>query len=371
MDERVLSFRVGVVVVAAATITVILVILFGAIPQVLTPTYSVKVRFPRAPGVAVNTPVRKSGVVIGRVSRVELLAEGGVLLTVRLDQDKPVRINEYPRISTGSLVTGDAVIEFVRNENDPKTDLLKEGDFLPNGVVVHDPFEVMIGLEDKMTNAFVSIQEAATKASNILENLQWLGSDRSRFNAMLEKTESAITSFDQAMRSIDQVLGDEQLRGQLRQALADLPQVFEDAKLTLEETRNTLRGFDAVTERAEANLANLEKFTQPLGERGERIIASIEGSAENLDELLQQLVHLSEGINQRQGTLGKLVYEDDVYRKLNDAVGNIDDMTSKLGPILNDVRTFTDKIARDPSQLGVRGALDRRPTGIKANVSFD
>jgi hypothetical protein len=33
------------------------------------------------------------------------------------------------------------------------------------------------------------------------------------------------------------------------------------------------------------------------------------------------------------------------------------------------MRVFTDKIARDPSQLGVRGALDRRPSGLKTGVT--
>jgi hypothetical protein len=50
MDDRVLSFRVGVVVVTAAIICVILILLFGAVPQVLTPTYTVKVKFPSRPG---------------------------------------------------------------------------------------------------------------------------------------------------------------------------------------------------------------------------------------------------------------------------------------------------------------------------------
>lgn len=113
MDERVLSFRVGIVVVTAVMLGFILILLFGAGPQVFTDTYTVKVRFPRAPGVSVNTPVLKSGVKIGRVTNVELLREGGVILTLRLDGDKPVLRSEVPRISTGSLVTGDAVVEFV------------------------------------------------------------------------------------------------------------------------------------------------------------------------------------------------------------------------------------------------------------------
>ena len=69
MDERVLQFRVGVVVVAAASITVILVMLFGALPN-LRPHYTLHIRFAEAPGVTVDTPVRKSGVQIGRVSKV-------------------------------------------------------------------------------------------------------------------------------------------------------------------------------------------------------------------------------------------------------------------------------------------------------------
>jgi len=371
MDERVLSFRVGVVVVAAITVTVILVFLFGTVPQTLTPTYTVKVRFPRAPGVSVNTPVRKSGITIGRVTKVDLLEEGGVLLTLRLDRDKPVRLNEYPRISTGSLVTGDAMVEFVRNEADPNTELLKDGDYLVNGQVAGDPFEVLLGLEQRMARAFSSIEEAATRASVILENLQWLGSDRGRFQELLAKTESAITSFDQAMRSIDVVLGDQQVREQLRSAVAEVPQLFQQARSTLEQTRSALAAVEQVSRRADANLANLEKLSGPLSERGDRIIASIEASAENLDRLLQQLVQLVDGINQQQGTLGKLIYDDEVYQKVNSAVAQVEELTRRLRPIINDVRVFTDKISRDPSQLGVRGALERRPTGIKGSILLE
>jgi hypothetical protein len=105
-------------------------------------------------------------------------------LTLRMDLDerKRVRMNEYPRISTGSIVTGDAVIEFVRDESDPRTDYLKHDDFLPNGVVAHDPFDVLINLEDRMAGAFVSIEDAATKAAQIFDNLQWFGADRERFS---------------------------------------------------------------------------------------------------------------------------------------------------------------------------------------------
>ena len=113
MDERVIQFRVGVVVVAAASITVILVMLFGALPT-LRPRYTLHIRFPEAPGVTVDSPVRKSGVQIGRVSNVKLLEQGGVVISMRIDKRFPLRRNEICRIGSDSLGTGDAVLECKR-----------------------------------------------------------------------------------------------------------------------------------------------------------------------------------------------------------------------------------------------------------------
>jgi phospholipid/cholesterol/gamma-HCH transport system substrate-binding protein len=49
---------------------------------------------------------------------------------------------------------------------------------------------------------------------------------------------------------------------------------------------------------------------------------------------------------------------------MNRAAKNIDELTRQLKPILDDARVFSDKIARHPESLGVRGVIDRKP-GIK------
>jgi phospholipid/cholesterol/gamma-HCH transport system substrate-binding protein len=53
-----------------------------------------------------------------------------------------------------------------------------------------------------------------------------------------------------------------------------------------------------------------------------------------------------------------------LYDNLSQAAENVNCLTRQLRPVVNDVRVFTDKIARHPEQLGVRGALQRSP-GIK------
>jgi phospholipid/cholesterol/gamma-HCH transport system substrate-binding protein len=80
--------------------------------------------------------------------------------------------------------------------------------------------------------------------------------------------------------------------------------------------------------------------------------------------VLVQAATFTQALNESQGTLGKLVRDPQVYNDLSQAANNVNRLTQDLRPIIDDVRVFTDKIARHPEQLGVRGALDRGP-GLK------
>ncbi len=69
MDERVMQFRVGVMFLATLIIAAILLVMFGKLPSLTGRHYTIQIRFRYAPGVTSDTPVRKSGVLIGRVDR--------------------------------------------------------------------------------------------------------------------------------------------------------------------------------------------------------------------------------------------------------------------------------------------------------------
>jgi phospholipid/cholesterol/gamma-HCH transport system substrate-binding protein len=72
----------------------------------------------------------------------------------------------------------------------------------------------------------------------------------------------------------------------------------------------------------------------------------------------------TEKLNSADGTIGLLINDPQLYQHLNRAAKNIDEITRELKPIKDDLRVFTDKIARHPESLGVRGALEKK-AGIK------
>lgn len=379
MDDRGLSLRVGAVVIAAASTFTILVLAFGSTRDYFKDMYTVTVRFPQAPGVEPGTPVRKSGVKVGHVSKVELQRNGDVMVTLELDPEMPIKASERPRISTGSLVTGDAIIEFVPDPTDRSTELLDRNiGFLGNGTVMGDPFEVLVSLETRMTDTFGSIQRAAAEietaagtAGNILKGLEGLGENREQFVQVAQKAELALDQFSQTMMTIEEVFGDAELRGRLRTALDDLPTVMNEAKLLFSEGRQAVQGFQTLSSRIDSNLANLENFTEPLGERGPQIVENIDDSIRRLDEVFEQLVFMTSAINQQKGTIGKLVYDAEAYDNLNRLIREADELVNvQVKAILDNVYIATDKIARDPGQVGVRGALDRSPSNKKTILNI-
>jgi phospholipid/cholesterol/gamma-HCH transport system substrate-binding protein len=342
-------------VLATAIIAGILIVLFGDLPSLVQATYPLKMSFADARGIAGGTPVRKNGILVGRVTSVMLDERGGVSVVADVDSYVPIYKDEVPRIS--STILGDSEIQLVPGRIVPPRQRLEKNEVLV-GAVSRDPFEVFTSLEPKLGSALDSLAQASESVQKLSVNIDrlFMGGD-DRFEKLVAKTEAALDSFNTAMRNIDDVMGDPAAREDIKNTISALPEVVADL-------RKTVQGVGATVDTADRNLRNLEGLTKPLGDRGGAMVAQIDRTIGRLDETLQQAVLFTKALNESEGTLGKLVRDPKVYEDLAQAAATVNKLTRELRPIVDDVRVFTDKIARHPEQLGVRGALDRRP-GLK------
>jgi phospholipid/cholesterol/gamma-HCH transport system substrate-binding protein len=350
-----MQFRVGVMVLATLIVAGILIVLFGDLPSLVQATYPLKMRFSDARGVAGGTPVRKNGILVGRVSDVVLDERGGVSVTADIDSYVPVYKDEQPRIS--STILGDTEIQLVPGRIVPPRQRVEKDEVLV-GAVSRDPLEIFSTLEPKLGSALDSLAQASDSVQKLSANIDrmFTGGD-DRFERMIRKTESALDSFSATMKNIDDVVGDANSREDIKDTIAALPEVVA-------ELRKTVQGIATTVDAADRNLRNLEGLTRPLGERGGEMVGQIDRTIGRLDQTLEQAALFTRALNQSEGTLGKLVRDPKVYDDLAQAAATVNKLTRELRPIVDDVRVFTDKIARHPEQLGVRGAIDRRP-GLK------
>jgi len=322
------------------------------------------------------------------VSDVKLQEEGGVLVSMRIFEQFKLRRHETCRIGTGSLL-GDAVVEFWpsgeeekrkrfdkngngvldESEKQDANGFLTDREYMSDGVVAGNPLRALVNLEGSVSSAFRSLEGAGKEVSQLAHTVnQTVGGSDDQIKRIMQKTEVALDHFDKTMGAVEKILSDPQLADQLKQTLRDIPAFVDETRQTMAAARTTMDDFRQLSKKAGTNLDNLEKFTKPLGEKGPQLVASVTESAQNLNDLLEQFVAFSEALNSGQGTLGKLVRDDEVYQQIQRVVGNVEEITRRARPIVEDVRIFTDKIARDPRQLGVKGALDQRPSGLKTGL---
>jgi len=153
----------------------------------------------------------------------------------------------------------------------------------------------------------------------------------------------AIDQANEIMASTRNVIGDKNDQEKLHKAMQDMPEMIANMKKTI----------NAVN----ANLSNMEKFTEPLGERGETLFA-------NLDNIVVKLSDFSDTLNRSEGTIGQMVNNPELYQHMNRAAKNIEELSRQLKPIVDDARVFSDKIARHPEMLGVKGVM-QKGAGIK------
>lgn len=125
MNEQALRFRVGVFVLATMILLGVLIMLFGSFPTLLRRHVEYKVTFDQATGVAPGTPVRRAGVRIGEVSRVELDdAANKVYVYLMLERDHPLYEGDEPVLVHG-LLSGDTSIDIVSQRG--KDDTTSQG----------------------------------------------------------------------------------------------------------------------------------------------------------------------------------------------------------------------------------------------------
>ncbi|HWB13543.1 MAG TPA: MlaD family protein [Pirellulales bacterium] len=359
MDERVMRFRVGVVALATIIVTIILVLMIGGAPTLLHGTYPLYVYFDEAPGVSQDTPVRKFGIRIGKVKDVGFAPNEGAVVTVEIDENVKIRNDETFRIDRGVL--GDAVLEVVKAEN-PEPGVPPDGErgreTALTGEVRPDPLAIVANLEGGLAKALNSIAQTSDNIGELANRVNdLLGNNEEQVVRIVNKMEQTIDRMSSAVASTDELLSDPVLKENLKRSISDFPEVLTDAREAIGGLKTALAGVDR-------NLANLEGFTRPLGERGNRLVADLESSVSKLDKVMDDISTFSEGLNNSEGSLGMLMNNPDVYQQLNEAATRINGLTRQLEPILNDTRVFTDKLARH----GLNGAL-KRDTGTKRSPS--
>lgn len=358
-NERKLQFQVGLVVLVALSIGTGLIIRFGDLQKDLQKRYTVNVHLETAGGLYHGAPVLMSGLPIGHVARIRFNDGEGVTAELGVRPEIQIRSDSRPMVTRSLL--GEAALEFLPGRSE---EFLVDGsDVIGQGA--SDPLAAVQRLEGRAVQLLDSMAATTNEWQKVGANVNSLmTTNRGNMDQVIERAADSLHELtitlqnaNKMIASANRVLGDPTTQQSLQDTINSMPALVED-------TRRTIVGSRVAIENVNRNLVNLAQITEPVGQRGEQMVAKLDSSLGNLDQLLSELNRFTQMINKPNGSIQKFAADPALYDNLNRSSQSLAILLRNAEPLLKDFKEFSDKIARNPEILGAGGVV-RPSNGLR------
>ena len=243
-------------------------------------------------GLSKSSPVTINGLQVGSITDIKFLDSSGKLVVVmNINNDFDFPKNSYAKIYGGTLIGSKSMaIEPVHDGNGTA----RTGDTLPSKV---DP-----GLLELVNNRLTPLQS---------------------------RVETAVNDVDTLITSVNHILSSE--------TQSSIKQSFENIKITLESLKNTSSDINDVVVKNKGNIEssfeNINATTENLKNVTDSISQmNLEKISNDLEESIANIKAVTKKINDKDGSLGKLVNDGQLYQNLEGA-------SNELEELLNDIKT--------------------------------
>lgn len=300
MDLRVREVTVGSLVIVA-----ILVFVFGTMwlsGRRVTSGNTVRIQFANVSGLKRASPVRVSGVNVGKVESIEFLDVGKVLVVASLPPKIRPRVDATAQIVSVSLV-GDYAIDFDPGHS-PQP--------LPAG-------KVILGTQETALSERAAV--LADHADSVLLGAQMIVNQRTadQLSATLDALQATLKATQKTMA----LLGD--------------PRSGPTAELT-----RTMASFRSITTRLDSTLAN-PALARTLG-RADTLTGNLAAMTAQLTTTGARLDSVLAGVNSGRGTIGKFATDSGFYtdiRELSQSMKRLlDELQKHPGKVPVTVKLF-------------------------------
>jgi phospholipid/cholesterol/gamma-HCH transport system substrate-binding protein len=297
MGRQSLELKVGATVIVALAILIIGV-LWGKNYRLATGQQPVRFVFENSGGLKPGDPVTVSGVRKGQVSGIGL-ERGRALITVMLDRDIELFTDVRAYITAVELMGGKKV-------------------------------EIIPGVSGERLN-LAMLSEPITGARSVgLQEMLLIAGD------LAERTVHIVNRLDSTMTLVNALLDKDRLHEPLHRSADDL-------RVTTNTLRRLLENNEVLLQRVATNVdystTELRDVVARRREGVDSAIVALAEASERLNEFSKTLEDISNRMRQKEGALGRLIYDDQLITNLERAVLRVDstavDLRQHLGRYLS------------------------------------
>ena len=248
-----------------------------------------------AGGIRRGDPVQMRGVNIGRVQRFKIAKEN-VEISLELEGEYKVPKDSHVELKSGGLLGG-TIADVVPGD---ATEYLGNGDHV-DGRMVPGLFDAANRISGQLEKVMVQVEKLFT--DSFVKNI---GGTADNANV--------------ATRDMRRLIAD------VSTAVAEQRKQLAVLEASLQKSAT---GLERVTTGPELDRAL--KRLDTLGERMDTVTASLQRSSESVETVTARAA-------KGEGSLGKLMTDDELYRSLNQTVNNLNEATLSLNRLVDDIQ---------------------------------
>ncbi len=288
LERRTTELQVGITVIAAILILV-LGIIWGKNYNLASDQYHVKFSFPNTGGLRTNEMVSVNGVRKGSVASIAL-QKNRAIIEVALSRDVELYTDYRATIAPIEMMGGKK-IEIMPGGNGER--------ILPENLTAPLPGTSSGG----MSEALVGVSELAVQVIHLSKRV------------------------DTTLTLVHRMLDEATVRRPIVHSLADL-------EATTSALRELVSSNDLLVRRTLSNVdyasGQLREVVEQRRSELDSTLLSFNRAMQRLDNFTATLEDISQRINNREGNLGQLIYDDEIAVRLRSTLSNIDSTTTEL-----------------------------------------
>jgi len=315
-----LETRLGMFVALAIVAGFIIIEVLGG-ADFLKPAYRLRALFNNTQELKVGDPVKMAGVPVGRVEKIALTTNK-VEVTLRLNRDTPVRTDSKATIRFAGLMGQNYVSMDFGTPNSPRLE--------PNQIITTTEQPDLNALMAKLDNVASGVENltksfTGEKIDNLLGPFtDFMRQNNPRLSAIIANLQGVSAQIAEGKGTVGKLIYDESLYNTAAVALTNLQDTANEIKQTVAEARGVVTQAHGIIDQVNAGQGTVGKLL-----KDDTLYRETTASMTNLKEILQK-------VNSGQGTVGKLVNDQEFYKNAKLSLQKLDKATEGLedqGPL--------------------------------------